>query len=257
MLKSVLSEQEIRVVIIEDEIASQQYLQQLLQQHFPGMQLLAVIDNVPEAIDAVKRLQPHIVFLDIEIKTGTGFDVLEALPGISFEVIFTTAFNQFAIDAFRFHAIDYLLKPLDEKRVLEAISYACKHINQKGGAEQIARLLQHLHQPALTKRIGIHTVDGIEFVDPDDILFAEAKGNYTEIRLQTGTKYVISRKLKEMEQSLTEPVFFRIHYSYIVNARYVKKYFKGRGGYVTLKDDTVLPVSAARKDDFLRHFGQE
>lgn len=257
MLKSALPEQEIRVVIIEDEIASQQYLRQLLQQYFPGMQLLAVIDNVPEAIDAVKRLQPHIVFLDVEIKMGTGFDVLEALPRISFEVIFTTAFNQFAIDAFRYHAIDYLLKPLDDKRVVEAVSYAREHINQKSSAQQIARLLQHLHQPALTKKISIHTVDGIEFVDPDDILFAEAKGNYTEIRLRTGVKYIVSKKLKEMEQSLSEPVFFRIHYSYIVNAKYVKKYFKGRGGYVTLQDDTVIPVSAARKDDFLRHFGQE
>lgn len=247
-----------KVVIVEDETASQQYLKRLLEKELPDIQLAGIADNVPDATEMIRNYAPDLVFMDIDIKMGTGFDVLSALPGIKSEIIFTTAFNQFAIDAFRYHAVDYLLKPLEDQRVLEAVSHCRMRIEQKNSSQQIAQLLQHFQQPVLHKqRIGIHTIDGIEFVDVDDILFAEAKGNYTELKLKAGTKIIASKKLKEMEQHLTDPVFFRIHHSYIVNSRYIKRYYKGRGGYVILTDETSLPVSSARKDDFLKRFGQE
>lgn len=247
-----------KTIIVEDEIASQEYLHHFLSDHFPAITIAAVADNVPEAVAAITAHAPDLVFLDVDIKMGTGFDVLAALPAIKPEIIFTTAFNQFAIDAFQYHAVDYLLKPLDDKRTLKAVQHCISRVQEKNSNQHLTQLLQHLHQPAQQKqRISIYTVEGIEFIDPDEILLAEAKGNYTELKLRSGNKITTSKKLKEIEQQLPTPLFFRVHHSYIIHTHYVKKYFKGRGGYVILSDETTVPVSAARKDDFLKHFGLE
>jgi two-component system, LytTR family, response regulator len=247
----------IKAIIVEDELMSQQYLKNFLQQHFSTINVVAIIDNLPDAVDALKLHVPDIVFLDIEIKMGTGFDVLAAIPDIKSEIIFTTAFNQFAIEAFKYHAIDYLLKPLEDKRVFEAVSHCIKRLEQKNSGQQITQLLQSIQRPALQiQHLGIHTLEGIEFINIADIVFAEAKGNYTELKLNSGATIVASKKLKEIEQSLTGGSFFRIHNSYVVNMMYIKKYNKGRGGDIILKDGSCLPVSATRKDDFLKYFGE-
>ncbi|XZF14937.1 LytR/AlgR family response regulator transcription factor [Chitinophagaceae bacterium MMS25-I14] len=245
-----------KVVIVEDEAAARQYLENFLNRHFPQVIIAAVPDNVPDAVSAINLHRPDIVFMDIDIKMGSGFDVLAALPEIKSEIIFTTAFNQFAIDAFKYHAVDYLLKPLQDTQVADAVRHSISRIEQKNSSQQVVQLLQFLQQPALQKqRISIHTMDGIEFLDVDDILFAEAKGNYTELKLRAGTKLVTSKKLKEVEQQLVAAGFFRIHHSYVVNTRYIRKYYKGRGGSVQLIDETVLPVAVTRRDEFLRSFG--
>ncbi|XZF14236.1 LytR/AlgR family response regulator transcription factor [Chitinophagaceae bacterium MMS25-I14] len=245
-----------KTIIVEDEITSQQYLIEILEYNFPDIEILAIADNVPEAVEEIIRLRPDIIFMDVNIKKGTGFDVLARLPEITAEIIFTTAFNQFAIDAFRYHAVDYLLKPLIDKQVIEAVKLCRSRIEQQTRNQQIISLLRELKQPGMPQpKIGIPTADGINFFEFNDIVFAEAKGSYTELRLKNGTKITTSKKLKEIEESLTQPVFFRIHNSYVVNIGYIKKYLKGRGGYVVLTDDTSLPVSSTRKDEFLKQFG--
>lgn len=248
----------IKVIIVEDEIAAQKYLQNLLEKNFPNISVLAVADNVPDAIKAVETHHPDILFLDIEIKMGTGFDVLLALPSINAEVIFATSFNQFAIDAFKYHAVDYLLKPLEDKRAVEAISRSINRITQKNSSQQISQLLQFVQQPALPKqRLAIHTIEGIEMVGLDDIVFVEANGNYTAFKLKNGAKVTASRKLKDIEEQLPANEFIRIHNSYVVNMQYVQKYFRGRGGLVIMTDGTSLPVSAARKDEFIQYLGEK
>jgi two-component system LytT family response regulator len=245
-----------KVLIVEDEHASQQYLGNFLRQNFPALQLAGIADNVPEAINLLRQYEPDILFLDIEIKIGTGFDVLKAVPGMKAEVIFTTAFNQYAINAFEVHAIDFLLKPVEDGRLTDALTHCIERIRAKTSYQQITALLEQLQQAApAVKRISIPTAEGIEFIDVDHILYAMAKGNYTELKLKTGVKITVSRKLKEIEDSLPANLFFRIHNSYLVQSACIKKYYRGRGGSIVLTDNTTLPVSATRRDELMKHFG--
>jgi two-component system LytT family response regulator len=245
-----------KVIIVEDEVASQEYLSNILLTNFPQLEIVALADNVPDAVSAIDMHQPGIVFLDVEIKLGTGFDVLAQLPKRSFEVVFTTAFNTFALEAFRFHAIDYLLKPLNVSEVIEATERSMLRAKQGSDNTLLDKLLEQLNHPVVQKtKLGIHTLDGIEFVEVPDIVYGEANGNYTDLWMKNGTKITTSRKLKDMEESLPRQMFFRIHHSFIVNLQYVKKYHKGRGGYLVLHDGQSLPVSSAKKDDFIAWLG--
>lgn len=244
-----------KVIVVEDELASQEYLQSMLRKHFPEMEIVAVTESVPDAIMQIKKHHPHIVLMDVEIKMGTAFDVLQQIKDQHFEVIFTTAFNTFAVEAFRYHAIDYLLKPLDEIHIVEAIGRCTQRIDSHSHSDQISKLLLQMQSEKKKTKLSIPTMDGIEFIAYQDIVYGEAQGNYTDFRLKSGVKITASRKLKDMEESLPEHLFFRIHHSYVVNLQYVKKYHKGRGGYVVLQDGTSLPVSSSRKEEFLEWLG--
>jgi two-component system LytT family response regulator len=245
-----------KVVIVEDEIASQEYLSEILRKAFPNLEIASIVDNVTDAIEAIRAHEPDILYLDIEIKLGTGFDVLSQLASRPFEVIFTTAFNTFALEAFRYHAIDYLLKPLSATHIIEATERCIKRFKKDRDNVSLDKLIEQLSLPRLQKsKLGIHTLEGIEFVDVSDIVYGEAKGNYTELWMKNGTRITTSRKLKEIEEHLPEQQFFRIHHSYIVNLQFTKKYHKGRGGYIVLHDGKSLPVSSAKKDDFLNWLG--
>lgn len=246
-----------KIIIVEDELASQQYLKQLLMERFPQLKVVAIAESVPDALQAIQEHRPDIVFLDVEIKMGNGFDVLAQVPDRSFEVVFTTAYNAFAVEAFRHHAVDYLLKPLNAAYVAEATERCLQRLKEhKSSKEQVGKLLQQVQQPIAQKsKLSIHTMDGIEFIEVQDIVYGEANGNYTDLWLKTGSKVTTSRRLKEMEESLPGDLFFRVHHSYIVNLQYVRKYHKGRGGYLVLHNGNSLPVSSARKDDFLNWLG--
>lgn len=240
------------IVIIEDEKASSAYLKKIVQQQFPQLAITAICDNVQDAVQALKTYSPDIVYLDVEIKMGTGFDVLKQAPDRTFEVIFTTAFNNFAIDAFRYHAVDYLLKPLQAVQVVEATERCLERLKVKTDHSNINKLLEQLQQPATQKvKLPVYTPDGIELLETADIVYAEAKSNYTDLWLKTGKKITASRKLKEIEDSLPPQLFFRIHHSFVVNLQYVVRYQRGRGGYVILYNGSSLPVSSARKEEFL------
>jgi len=246
-----------KVILIEDEKASQAYLHTLLQQQFPQMDIVAIADNVPDAVAAIGLHGPDIVFLDVEIKLGSGFDVLAQTKEYSFEVVFTTAFSNFAIEAFRYHALDYLVKPLNDEAVIETTKRCIEKRKAMNGSRQVTELLSYLQQHAATQKtkLSIPTIDGIEFVDVADVVYGEAKGNYTDLCLKNGSRIMASRKLKAMEAFLPLQSFFRIHHSYIVNLQYVTRYHKGRGGYLVLQSGMALPVSSARKDAFLQWLG--
>jgi two-component system LytT family response regulator len=233
------------VVIVEDEYTSQQYLKKILEDAFSQLQIVAIADNVPDAIAAIRLHKPKIVFLDVEIKQGTGFDVIEKISDRSFDIIFTTAFNTFAVEAFRYHAIDYLLKPLIEEQVIEATRRCLEKTDMQKHYEQIENLL---HQVKHSKtRLTIHTLDGMEFIEVADIIYAEANRNYTELWLKSGQKITTSKKLGEIEQSLPSHSFLRVHHSYLVNFNYISKYHKGRGGYLVTHTGVSIPVSPSRK----------
>lgn len=244
-----------KVLIVEDEFASQQYLSKFLQQFFPELKIAGIADNVPDAVRLIREEEPDILFLDIELKMGTGFDVLQQCPDLKAEVIFTTAFNQFAVHAFEYHAVDYLLKPLEDSRLKRSLEFCIERVEQKSSKQQISALLEHIQPGSSRKRLSIHTADGIEFIEAEEILYAMAKGNYTELKLKNGHKVTVTKKLKEIEEKLPASLFFRIHNSYIVQSSCIKKYYKGRGGSIVLNDDTALPVSSARRDELMKHFG--
>lgn len=247
-------QQPVKAIIVEDEIPAQKYLQNLLERNFPHCSVIAIADNVPDAIKAVDFHRPDILFLDIEIKMGSGFDILVALPDLKSEIIFATSFNQFAIDAFQYHAIGYLLKPLEDQRALETIGRAISRIEQNNSSQQIARLLQFIQHPVSPKqRLTIHTMEGIELVPLNDIVYVAAKGNYSELKLRNGCSMTTSKKLKDIEEQLPVQDFIRIHHSYVVNTQYIQKYYRGRGGLAIMTDGSSLPVSVGRKDEFIKY----
>jgi two-component system, LytTR family, response regulator len=240
-----------KALIIEDEKASREYLRSILQQHFPQLNIAGVADNVPDAIALIQDKKPDLIFLDVEIKLGSGFDVLDGIPDPSFEVIFTTAFQSFALEAFRVHAVDYLLKPLQADLVVSATQRSVARILSGSGHEMVRQLVRQLQQPAAGNKLVLHTMEGLEFTDMEDIMYAAAKGNYTLLYLNSGAKITISKKLKDIEEALPVKAFFRVHHSYVVNRSYISKYHKGRGGYLVLKEGSSLPVSSSRKDGLL------
>lgn len=248
------SDRNLTAIIIEDEQPSQQYLTDLVETCFSNIKIVAKEDAVQPAIDAILRYNPDLVFLDIEIKSGSGFDVLNQVKDLGFHVIFTTAYNQFAIDAFQYNAVDYLLKPLERVKVIHAIERGVRKIEGQQTNKEIIQILQYLKQPVRQQRLPISTMYGMDFIAPEEILFIAAEGNYSKLKLKSGKHILVTKKIKDMEQLLPEPQFIRIHHSYLVNTSCIQKYYKGRGGHVILDDESSLPVSPAQKDNFMRLF---
>ena len=241
----------LRAIIIDDELKSRELLKILIEEFCDGVSVVALCQNVSEGIESITRYAPDVVFLDIQMQRETGFDLLTKLGEINFEVIFTTAHSEFAIKAFKFSAIDYLLKPLDPEDLKRAIKKVEKKLS--GNATQrLEMLIKNLRTtPSESYKLALPTSDGLMFVKLSDILYCEAFSNYTSFYLSDGKKYIVSKTLKEYEDILTEYNFFRIHNSYLINMREIKKYIRGEGGYVILNNDVSLDVSKRKKEAFL------
>lgn len=248
----------LKAVIVEDEKNSQELLKELVTEYCKGVEVVDIAGNVAEALEALDARKPDLVFLDIELPDGDGFQVLEKAPDKAFDVIFTTAYDQYAMKAFKFSATDYLLKPVDIDELEAAVQRVrAKHeAGQAEPAEQSAKLealiqnLRNMTQPL--KRIVLPTSNGFTVVNPEDIIRCESDRNYTFIFLTDGRKILVSRTIKEYDEMLSDHNFFRIHQSHLINLSYLKNYTRGRGGYVELTDGTVLDVSARRKSEFLK-----
>lgn len=245
---------QINAIVVEDEKQSQEHLLGLLNRFFPELTIIAAADNVASAVASIERYEPQVVFMDISIKNGTGFDVLNQVRTQMPHVIFTTAFDQYAIDAFRYSAVDYLLKPIQSEKLVAAVTRCLKKIEASQLNLEMTTLLNYLKRSEQEYRIPVSTMYGFEFIDAAEILFIEAEGNYSKMKLVSGRSIVLSKKIKEQEEQLPKPMFVRIHNSYIVNVQHVKKYRKGRGGEVTLDDNSSLPVAPGRKEAFLKIF---
>lgn len=245
----------ITCIIVDDELKSRESLQILLTDFCQNVEVLALCQNVDEGIKAIKKHHPNIVFLDIQLQGETGFELFERMPSIDFEVIFTTAYSEYALKAFRFSAIDYLLKPIDIEDLKKSIGKVETRLNRPI-IERMQELFQNLRNESNgILKIALPTSDGLVFVDIKEILYCEASSNYTTITLQDNVKYVISRTLKEYEDLLQEYSFFRIHNSHIINLNAIKKYVRGEGGYVVMSNNQSLDVSKRRKELFLKKLG--
>lgn len=245
----------ITCILVDDELKSRESLKILIEDFCENIEVKALCQNVAEAMDAIRLYKPDVVFLDIQLQRETGFDLLTKLDNINFEVIFTTAYSEYAIKAFKFSAIDYLLKPIDIDDLKRAIAKVEKRVGDSLG-QRIQQLMSNLKSSSAENyKLALPTTDGLIFVKVSDILYCEASSNYTEITLMDNKKYVVSRTLKEYEDLLSEYDFFRIHNSFLINLNAVKKYVRGEGGYVIMMNDKSLDVSKRKKESFLSRIG--
>jgi two-component system LytT family response regulator len=244
----------LQIVIVEDEIRSREFLRDILLEHCKEIEIAGLAGDVAEAVKTIRELQPDLVFMDIELQTGTGFDVLEQIKDLQPTVIFTTAYDHYAIKAIKFSAVDYLLKPIDVEELKLAVSKIQEKASGDTQQQTLQMLMQNLKQlkgnnnPTITLSLA----DGYEFVPVREIIRLEAAGAYTNFFLKTNKKIMVSKNLKEYESMLTDHDFMRVHNSHIINLGEVKRMLKTDGGYAIMSDDARIVISPKKKEDFIR-----
>jgi len=241
----------LRTVLIDDEPDSIKLMRINLERNFPEVSIVGTFTSSTQALEQLPALLPDLIFLDIEMPVINGFELLEQLPLLNFSVVFVTAYNQFAIKAFRFNALDYLVKPVAKDDLTEVLQKAKK--NQHIHTDQLNVLQQQLRKGQITK-IAIPGQSGISFVDIADIVYVEASGNYASLILTDKRKLLVSKTLKDIQDVLEEQNFLRIHRQYIINLNQVK-HFNRNEGLLTMTTSDVLPVSRSQKDALIGHYG--
>jgi two-component system LytT family response regulator len=238
-------------VIVDDEPQGITLLQNLIKSYCPQLTLVGTADNAEKAYQLIKTTSPSIVLLDIEMPGDSGFQLLQKFSPVPFRVIFTTAHEKYAIHAIRFSAVDYLLKPISIAELKTAVAKAISEPWTPLQSGQINSIAAGIQSQKLSEKIALPVQDGIRFETIDEIIYCKGSNNYTYFYLRNGDKILVSRTLKEYEQLLTEHHFFRVHQSYLINLNYVKRYIRGRGGYVVMENNAELPVSTRKKEEFL------
>ena len=245
----------IKSILIDDEVHCLDTLNILLNDYCPEVQVMEQCMSGKAALNAIETMKPELVFLDIEMPGMNGFDLLEHFERIPFAVIFTTSYDQYAIKAIRFSALDYLLKPIESKELIAAVR---KVQLQKTSptSEQFQMLMDMVqHKESGFTKIAIPTTSGYELILADQVIRCEADDNYTHLYLKNKRKITASRSLKEMEEQLKDfPFFLRVHYSYLVNMNEVEKYIRGEGGYLIMSDGSSVNVSRGRKESLMKYF---
>jgi two-component system LytT family response regulator len=242
----------ITAVIIDDEKKCVSLLKHLIENHCADIKVVAEAGDALQGLGVIQMFKPDIVFLDIEMPGKSGFELLSALPEINFDIIFTTAYNQYAIKAIRFSALDYLLKPVDPDELKNAVARLYKKHHKNEQRANIDLLVNNIRSPQPNfSRITLSTQDGLVILHVNEIVYCEASGTYTIFYLKTKEKIMVSKTLKEYEELLKDHHFFRVHNSYLINLDEVKKYIKGDGGSVIMSNGDEVFVSKRRKEDFL------
>lgn len=238
-----------KVIIIDDEEKSRITISSFVNKYCPSLDLVGQADGVQSGISTFKELRPDVIFLDIEMDDGTGFDVIEGLKGYTFEVIFVTAYNQYALKAFRYSAIDYLLKPINPEELVQAVA----KLSDVSRLDQIEKKLEALlsNRTSLEK-IAFTSMEGLRLEKTENIIFCESDNYYTNVHLKNGEKLVVSKTLKEYDQMLSTEGFFRIHQKFLVNLSHVQSFSKADGGFVTLAGGQELSVARRKKDELLQ-----
>jgi two-component system LytT family response regulator len=242
----------IKAIIIDDEKHCSDNLQWQLNQYCPEVEVTAICLNAEDGLTEIYRQQPQLIFLDVEMPGMSGFEMLEKLTEINFDIIFTTAFNQYAIRAIKFGALDYLVKPIDKDELHAAVDKVIKRTNSES-LKQLTALLTHIRKSndLSFQKIALPTMHGYELVPLNNIIYCESKSNYANIHLNNGQQILVSRTLKDIEELLNTEPFFRIHNSFLVNLQYAVRYIRGEGGSLVLNNDITVPVSRNKKEELL------
>lgn len=245
-----------RALIIDDELKGRNLLNELISSRFPEITILGLAKDADEGIQYILKYKPDVVFLDINMPGKSGFDMLQEIKPVFFEIIFITAYDKYAIRAFKYHAFDYLLKPIDAEELSACIERLKEKQLQLDLRNRLESLITQIHRPReVPDRITVNSLDGITVIPVADIIYLEAAGTYTLFYLKNKEKIVSSLNLKEYEDLLADHHFFRIHNSFLINLAEVKKFIKTDGGSVLMSNENEVPVSKRRKDEFLKLLG--
>jgi two-component system, LytTR family, response regulator len=244
----------LRTIIIDDEEHQRLTIEKMVRLYCRNLTLVAQADSVENGIKVIQKFKPDLVLLDVRLTDGTGFDLLNKLSPVNFKVIFITAFDQYAVRAIRMSAIDYLLKPVDPDELVQAVNKT-ESIVQHEFMLQLGNLKEQLNQSSESDiKIVIRTFDNIHIVPVQDILYCESDNNYTRFHLMNGNPIMVSATLKEYEDLLGEKGFMRIHKSYLINLRHMRRFEKADGGTVVLEGEAKVPVASRKRDELLEMF---
>lgn len=243
----------IKTIIIDDEQPARDYLEKLIVRYFPNkFSIIKKCENIDQGFQSIKRHKPDLVFLDIKMQNGSGFDLLKQFDVVDFEVIFTTAHSEYAIEAIKQSALDYLLKPIDQIDLHSAIKKYQKKTQYKNELDRIRLLLENLDLGThIQPKIAFPSEDGYKLVKSNTIKYCMAEGNYSRIFLVDGNSFILARTLKKIEEQLPSHLFLRIHKSYLVNLNYVKEYINTGGNYLTLINNERLPIASRKKTEVI------
>ena len=239
-----------KTILIDDEPYCLELLAHLLYRHCPELEIVAQFSDALTALAYLETTTPELVFLDVEMPRLNGFDLLNRLFPFDFRLVFTTAYDKYAIRAIKFSALDYLLKPIDIEELKTAVRRAVRQPAFQENQLQLARQL-HSGGELMPMRIALSGQDGVDFVEIAQIVHCDSQGSYSEIFIEGGQKMLVSKNLKELGEMLEGQTFFRIHHSHLVNLRHVRRYMRGSGGEVLMSNQHMLPVARSRKEEFL------
>ena len=239
-----------KAIIIDDEKHCRKILNWAVKKKCPTVEIVAECQSGTEGIEAIQKYRPDLIFLDIEMRDMSGFQMLEKIDSIDFEIIFTTAYDQFAINAFKVSAVDYLLKPIDENDLATAVKKLEKRQEDPISVKQIEFLLTQLQ-----KNLGDHDTSiavpsssGLEFIEIENIIYCQSDSNYTHIHLKKSKPMIVSKTLKDIEEMLPKSAFFRVHHSFTVHLKHIKRYLKADGGYLVMSNGDTVKVARSKKE---------
>jgi two-component system LytT family response regulator len=245
----------IRILIIDDEPKARETVSHLLKLSFPQIEEVKEAESVSTGLQAIKTYKPNLVFLDIQLEDGSGFDILQKLDQIDFQIIFITAFNEYAVKAFKYAAIDYLMKPINPKEFIIAVKQAISNHNEYDFKTKIEAYMSHLKDSAAEhKKIILKTAESIHLIKVQDIIRCVADKGYTEFYLHNAKKILVSKGLKDFDDLLNDFGFIRTHQSHLINLDYIASFEKTDGGYILMTDGSTVPVSSRKKEYVFRVF---
>jgi len=242
----------IRVILVDDEPLCTAGLEIDIKAVCPEIEIVAICNSSKLAISEIKNLKPDLVFLDIEMPWLNGFELLDILAPVDFHVIFVTAYDEFAVKAFRTHAIDYIMKPVNRVHLRDAVDKIVQR-NAQGSDGKIEELIKMLHSNSRKNKLSVPNADGYDLIPIDDILYCHSQGNYTEIFFGNEKK-LVSRVLKHIEEALPDENFHRVHASYLVNLDKVKSIHRNDGGYLIMENDFRINMSRNKKSEVFKKF---
>nr|WP_293844275.1 LytTR family DNA-binding domain-containing protein [uncultured Arsenicibacter sp.] len=243
----------LKAILIDDEPDCVRLLAHELAVHCPQVQVIGQTTSSEDGLRLIQILQPDVVFLDIEMPRMNGFQLLEKLGDISFGLIFVTAYNEFAVKAFRFSALDYLLKPIDSEELQEAVRKAERR--QRIDVRQIDLLRYQLQTHHISDKIAVPYQQGIIFLPVSEVLYCESDSNYTKVVATQNRSFLLTRTLREVQEILEERNFLRVHRQYVINLDHIKLFMKGEGAYLVMTNDVSIPVARNQKEKLIRRFG--
>jgi two-component system LytT family response regulator len=246
----------IKTLIVDDEADAVGFISSIIREYCPKLEVIGFANSAKDGVSLIIEKQPELVFLDVEMPHGSGFDLLAQFPDKTFDVVFITAFNQYAMKAIKFSAVDYILKPINISEFIEAVDKVTEKRSHSHHQQiNYSELLENL-KSALPTKLAIPTSEGMEYLNTRDIIRIEADRSYCWFYLQDRRKYLVSKNLKDYQDLLSDRDFFRPHNSHLINLDHVKKYIKQDGGYIEMTDGSHIPVSRIKRDLFLQQMAR-